>query len=99
MDNSMDANEQTEADAFDRLAQLSDPSELLTSDWTFARYRNATLGNPVRRSYPDLEFSHIGRRFPPVNTARPFAGLRILGAGGGIWSVTLAEQGASVVSV
>jgi len=101
MDDSMDANEQIEAEAFDRLAELSDPSELLTSDWTFARYRNASLGNPVRRSYPDLVFSHIGRRFPPSDSARPLAGLRILdlGAGDGIWSVILAEQGASVVSV
>ena len=101
MDNSIDANEQTEADAFDRLAEISDHSELLTSAWTFARYRNATLGNPVRRSYPDLVFSHIGRRFPPSDSARPLAGLRILdlGAGDGVWSVILAEQGASVVAV
>jgi len=101
MDNSMDANEQMEAEAFDRLAELSHPSELLTSDWTFARYRNATLGNPMRRSYPDLVFSHIGRRFTPTDSARPLAGLRILdlGAGDGIWSVILAEQGANVVSV
>ena len=101
MDNSMDANEQMEAEAFDRLAERSHPSELLTSDWTFARYRKATLGNPIRRSYPDLVFSHIGRRFTPIDPARPLAGLRILdlGAGDGIWSVILAEQGANVVSV
>lgn len=94
--------EQTEAAAFDRIADRLDRAYLRTSDWTFGRYRAAVLGRPLLYSYPDLVFVHLGKCFPgPKDPRRPLAGVRVLdlGAGDGVWSVILAEQGAEVTSI
>lgn len=95
-------NEQNEAAAFDRIADRLDKSYLRTSDWTFSRYRQAMLGMPMFHMYPDLVFAHLGKCFPrSQDLAKPLAGLKVLdlGAGDGVWSVILAEQGAEVISI
>lgn len=95
-------NEQHEADAFNRIADRTDPARLRTSDWTFARYRRAVLGRPFFWAYPDLAFVRLGRCLGRGGDRnRPLKGLTVLdmGAGDGIWSVILAEQGARVTSV
>lgn len=100
----LEANEQREREAFDALAAAVSDAQLTTSDWTFERYRRATRGNPAHEVFPDLMFQRIGERLAPSrqrDEARPLAGLKVLdlGAGDGLWSVILAEQGADLVSV
>lgn len=95
-------NEKNEAAAFDRLARQRDRNTLTTSAWTFSRYRAATCGRPLFDSYPDRVFCEIGRFFGPgKDPTQPLKGVRVLdlGAGDGVWSVILAEQGADVSSV
>jgi len=94
-------HEEAEARAFNRIADESDKSRLVTTEWTFSRYRNATLGRPLFDAYPDLAFSYIGSRFRRDSPEKPLTGVEVLdlGAGDGAWSVILAEQGATVVSV
>jgi 2-polyprenyl-3-methyl-5-hydroxy-6-metoxy-1,4-benzoquinol methylase len=95
-------NERNEAEAFDRLAGLRDPESLRTSEWTFSRYRSATLGGPLYAAYPDRAFVYLGRHcLERDDPERPLRGVRVLdlGAGDGIWSVILAEQGAEVTSI
>jgi SAM-dependent methyltransferase len=95
-------NECNEATAFDRIAERRDQESLKTSDWTFSRYRRAVLGHPLYHAYPDRAFVQIGRRFAPGgDPRRPLKGVRVLdlGAGDGVWSVILAEQGADVSSI
>lgn len=98
----LNQNEQNEATAFDRLADQRGPQTLRTSDWTFSRYRSAVAGRPIYQAYPDLVFTYIGKHFFRGNDPdKPLKGLRVfdLGAGDGLWSVILADQGADVTSV
>jgi 2-polyprenyl-3-methyl-5-hydroxy-6-metoxy-1,4-benzoquinol methylase len=95
-------NEYNEAAAFDRLADLREEKDLRTSDWTFSRYRSAVLGQPIYQAYPDRMFLHIGNHHRRGDDPRrPLEGLKVLdlGAGDGLWSVILAEQGAEVTSI
>jgi len=94
-------NEQHEAEAFNRIAEQCDRKTLRTSDFTFSRYRRATLDQPLFNRYPDLVFSHIGSHFCVKDEIKPLNGIRVLdlGAGDGIWSVILAEQGSNVTSL
>jgi len=95
-------NERNEAAAFDRLAARRDGTMLRTSDWTFARYRSAVLGRPFYHAYPDLAFVYLGKHLlRGGDPSKPLRGLRVLdlGAGDGVWSVILSEQGARVASV
>jgi len=96
-------SERVEAVAFDRLAASFDERWLKRNDWTFQRYRDATLGRPLFVRYPDLVFVRLGKLFNgSIGTgSKPLAGLRVLdlGAGEGQWSVILAEQGAEVDSI
>jgi 2-polyprenyl-3-methyl-5-hydroxy-6-metoxy-1,4-benzoquinol methylase len=98
----LDHNERNEAEAFDRLAGQRDKTTLSMSASTFSRYRAATRGRPLFDSYPDRVFLHVGRHFGRgAESEPPLRGVRILdlGAGDGVWSVILAEQGAEVTSV
>jgi len=95
-------NERNEAAAFDRLADQRDSGTLRTSEWTFSRYRSATCGRPLYQAYPDRAFVYLGQNgFRRDDPLKPLKGVRVLdlGAGDGIWSVILAEQGASVTSI
>jgi len=96
-------NEAREAAAFDTVAGEVRSSALSTSAWTFRRYREASAGSPLFRMYPDLVFEYIGKRIgKDIGTSdKPLNGLKVLdlGAGDGVWSVILAEQGASVTSI
>ncbi len=97
-------NETRERDAFDDLASATQAENLVTSDWTFDRYRSASNQAPLFNSYPDLLFAEIGREFRETvqsSIARPLEGLSVLdlGAGDGAWSVILAEQGAELSSI
>jgi SAM-dependent methyltransferase len=95
-------NEQKEAAAFDRLAEQRERDSLRTSAGTFSRYRSAVLGRPIHHGYPDRAFLYIGRHLVRGDDpAKPLKGVRVfdLGAGDGIWSVILAEQGAVVTSL
>ena len=95
-------NERHEAAAFDRLADQRDSETLRTSEWTFSRYRSATCGRPLYQAYPDRAFVYLGRHFfKGADPRRPLKGVRVLdlGAGDGLWSVILAEQGADVTSI
>lgn len=99
----LSGNEHAEAEAFDRVASHVDRSTLRATEDTFVRYRSATIGNPIQHRHPDLIFTLMGKIFhsnrKPYN--KPLLGIRVLdlGAGDGVWSVILAEQGADVVSV
>ncbi len=97
----LEQNERDEAAAFDRLADRLDRGTLKTSERTFARYRSAVAGRPIYHAYPDRAFHYIGRHYFHGDHRRPLAGVKVLdlGAGDGVWSVILAEQGAEVTSI
>ncbi len=97
-------NERSEQEAFDAIADRVPDGHLVTSDYTFDRYRAATNQKPLFNSYPDLLFVEMGRRHAANgnhNESKPLAGLEVLdlGSGDGAWSVILAEQGANVSSI
>jgi 2-polyprenyl-3-methyl-5-hydroxy-6-metoxy-1,4-benzoquinol methylase len=99
-------NELDEARFFDRVAEVSlNEESFIPSGYTFSRYRCATFGKPIYRMYPDRMFCHIGNIFKDTITHYdsriPLKGLDVLdlGAGDGIWSMILAEQGANVTSI
>ena len=79
-------NEEKEAKAFDKAADQLDKTQLRTSDWTFLRYRNATLGKPLFDAYPDLVFKSLGKLCnvdSSKQSAKPLNGIKILDLGSG----------------